>query len=109
MKTRRSPRNQERLYRAIGRDLSEAALRSRLFAGIYPCGIVYADRSNEEAGDYKRVAFLVFRTLELEVSDPRSPLLPMVRTDAAEIQARRGELFEVSGAGQTVRLGGYTP
>jgi hypothetical protein len=38
----------------------------RLFIGNYPCGIVYADRHNEEHGDYKRLAFLPYDGMELE-------------------------------------------
>lgn len=79
----------------------------RLFAGVYPTGIVYADRSREEHGDYKRLAFLSFRTLELEWSKGvPADLRRLIESDAAAIQARRGEDFEVSAAGQTVRLGG---
>ncbi len=74
--------------------------------GVYPTGIVYADRAREEHGDYARVAFLPFRTLVLEVDKPRSPLLPLVRKDAAKIAALRGERFETSASGQYVILGG---
>jgi hypothetical protein len=81
-------------------------LADRLFVGVYPAGFVYADRAREEHGDYKKVAFLPYSTLELEVRDPKSPLLALVRAHAAKIQARRGEQYVVSGAGQTVLLGG---
>lgn len=82
------------------------ALADRLFVGVYPEGIVYADRAREEHGDYARVAFLPFRTLELDVSAPKSPLIPLVRRDAAKIAARRGEQFHTSASGQYVILGG---
>ena len=69
-------------------------------------GISYADRdkSMEKHGDYRKIALLTLDTLELIVYEPDSPLLPMVREDAARIQARRGEEFPVS-ASQTVTLG----
>lgn len=84
-------------------------LKSRLFAGVFPAGISWADKAHEENGDYKRVAFLSYETLKLDVHNPRSPLLPMVREEAAKIQARRGEHFQVSTCGQTVLLGGPLP
>ncbi len=40
----------------------------RIFIGIYPAGIVYADRTVEVDGDYARLAFLPYSTLELEFS-----------------------------------------
>ena len=80
-------------------------LSDRWFSGIYPAGIVYADRAIEIDHDYKRVAFLPYATLELEIADPASPLLDRVKADAAAMQARRGEHFRISSCGQTVLLG----
>lgn len=77
-----------------------------LFVGVFPAGISYADRSREEHGDYMKVAFLPFDSLELVVYKPKSPLLALIRADAAKIAARRGESYQVSSSGQTVRLGG---
>ena len=81
------------------------SLRERLFAGVYPGGIVYADRTKEENGDYKRVAFLPYDTLKLRIDDHNSVLLPMVKEDAEHIIAKRGEQFSISACGQTVTLG----
>lgn len=80
--------------------------RDRLFIGLFPAGIVYCDTSREEAGDYKRIAFMSYAKLDLEIDDPKSDLLGLIREAAAKIQARRGESFVVSGCGQTVLLGG---
>ena len=77
-----------------------------LFVGVFPCGISYCDRSIETSGDYLRVAFLPYDTLELRVYAPQSSLLPQVIKDAATIQARRGEQYDTSDCGQTVLLGG---
>lgn len=68
---------------------------SRLFGGHFPCGIVYADRWIEEGGDYKRIAFLPYDTLKLEISDNNSPLLPRIREDAAKYQP--GQSLQVAG------------
>jgi hypothetical protein len=87
------------------RSTERAGLADRLFAGVYPGGISYADRAREEHGDYAKVAFLPFDTLELVIYKPKSPLLPLVREDAAKIIARRGEQFQVSASGQHVKLG----
>lgn len=93
-----------RLRRRFGR--ARRSLADRLFVGVYPAGISYADRSREEHGDYAKVAFLSFRTLELEVYKPKSPLLALIRKDATKIAARRGEKYQVSSSGQYVILGG---
>ena len=83
----------------------------RLFAGIYPSGVIYADRYEDVDGDYKRIAFLPFSTLQLEWAPGVHPpeLVEEVTADAAKIIARRGEDFEVSASGQTVKLGNPGP
>lgn len=81
-------------------DADRAALADLLFVGVYPAGIVYADKSVEKAGDYKRVAFLPYKTLVLEVDDRKSPLLKLAQSHAAGIAARRGELFVLSTSGE---------
>ena len=48
----------------------------------------YADRAIEEHGDYAKVAFLSYASLDLTVYCDHSPLLPLVREDAARMQAR---------------------
>jgi hypothetical protein len=82
------------------------ALPDALFIGVFPGGIVYCDRTQEEHGDYRKVAFLGYRSLELQVYQPESALLPRIRKDAAEMQAQRGRQFAISACGQTVTLGG---
>ena len=78
----------------------------RLFVGVMPTGIVYADRSREVDGDYARCAFLPFDTLALEIA-PKCPkdMLEAIKADAATIIARRGEKFSISASNQTVVLG----
>jgi hypothetical protein len=78
----------------------------RVFCGVYPCGLSYVDRAVERHGDYKRLAFLLYRSLILDVERDCPPeLAAWIKQDAAKVQARRGEPFEVSTCGQTVRLG----
>jgi hypothetical protein len=88
-------------------DIEIPAEDDRLFIGVFPCGISYADRKVEEHGDYKRLAFLSYSRLELEwfKGCPES-LRGQIIADAAKIQARRGEDFQISTVGQTIRLGG---
>lgn len=77
-----------------------------LFIGIYPCGVVYADRTRERDGDYIRLAFLCYSTLELEMEPDCPPNLEaMIRKNAATIQAMKGQQFRISTCGQTVLLG----
>lgn len=82
-------------------------LKARIFAGVFSTGISYADRLTEEHGDYKRLAFLPFSTLKLEIENDCSPeLRSIIAADAAGIQARRGQTFQISSSGnQSVRLG----
>lgn len=77
-----------------------------LFIGVYPGGIVYADRRKEEGGDYKRIAFLGFLTLDLSVSDPKNDQLPAICRHANALRAKKGEQYQISACGQTVLLGG---
>jgi len=78
----------------------------RVFCRIFPCGVSWADRAREEHGDYKRLAFLPYRELVLQV-EPDCPdtLRRWIEADAAEIIARRGERFPISTTGQYVILG----
>lgn len=81
-------------------------MSDRLFVGVFPAGISYADRGREEFGDYAMVAFLPYGTLEFEAYPRADPgLVERARTHAAGIQARRGQDFAISACGQTVRLG----
>lgn len=80
-------------------------MNRNLFIGVFPAGISYCDTSREEHGDYKKVAFLSFRSLSLEIYSPSSKLLDDIRSHAESIIAKRGESFTVSTCGQTVRLG----
>jgi hypothetical protein len=96
------------MRRSLHRRYGHARTTSeRLFVGVFPTGISYADRSREKHGDYARCAFLPFGSLQLEI-EPDCPrdLKALIVKDAKKIQARRGEHYVVSGAGQTVLLGG---
>ena len=79
----------------------------RVFCCVMPTGISWSDRKRLVDGDYKRLAFLSFNTLELKV-EPDCPmqLQPVIYAGAAGIQAQRGQPFQVSASGQTVILGG---
>ena len=79
-----------------------------MFIGVYPTGIRYADKQRERGGDYLPLAFLPYKTLELEwqprVSVPLD-LRYQIEQDAAGMRARRGEDYPISSSGQTVKLG----
>lgn len=85
---------------------STPSASDRLFMGVYPCGIVYSDRSREEAGDYVKLGFLPYDTLSLELR-PGVPedLRALIEADAAKMAARAGQHFQISSSGQTVMLG----
>lgn len=81
-----------------GPDYSGApTLKDRLFIGMFPAALVYADRGIEEHGDYRRLASLSYDTLELSINDPRSALIPLVIEHARRYQARRGERISIAG------------
>lgn len=84
-----------------------SSMPDRLFSGVYPSGIVYADRERERHGDYLRLAFLSFKTLKLEFEKVSMPaeLRAAIERDAHKIQMRRGKSYQVSSTGQTVKLG----
>lgn len=107
-----SAKTYERRWHQQSRDIKEAAahsperLASRVFIGKFPCGLSYADRENEESGDYKRLAFLPYDTLKLEVyGKPHRLLRAWIEADAATYQARIGERESVSACDQYVVLG----
>ena len=84
----------------------ESPVDQRLFIGVYPAGLVYADRLREVGGDYARLAFLPYDTLDLQVSaDCPAELRQAVIAHADRMRAKRGEAFQVSTCGQTVILG----
>ena len=78
----------------------------RLFIGVYPAVLVYADRFREAGGDYARLAFLPYDTLDLQVSDDCPAELRKAVSDHADrMRAKRGQAFQVSTCGQAVILG----
>lgn len=80
--------------------------QERLLITCQPGGIVYSDRGREEHGDYARLAFLSYKTLNLSVAHncPLS-LKKLILPNAAAVQCRKGEFFETSACGQGVILG----
>jgi hypothetical protein len=78
----------------------------QVFIGVYPCGLVYADRCHLLAGDYKRLAFLPYKELTLDLEKDCPPeLIPHIQAHAATIIAQRGQEFQISTSGQTIILG----
>lgn len=81
-------------------------LKDRIFVGVFPTGIAYADRQVERDGDYKPLGFLSFSTLNLTVRTDCPPVMAAwIKIDARAIQARRGEQYPVDCCSHTVRLG----
>lgn len=83
-----------------------APLPARVFCGVYPGGLVFADRNQEKGGDYKRLAFLCYATLKLEV-EPDAPraLRTAIENHCTAMNLQPGEHFRISTCGQTIVLG----
>lgn len=80
-------------------------LTERLFCGVFPGGLVWADRGREKAGDYAKVAFMPYDTLEAKFeADCPKGFIPLIQEEVKRMQARRGEAFPLS-ASQSVILG----
>lgn len=95
---------------AYGKQWVKDYINARLFIGLFPCGFSYADRHNEKAVDYKRLAFLPYSTLKLEVyKDCPDYLVPFITEHAAHIQSQKGQPQEISTSGQTTILGYALP
>ncbi len=78
----------------------------RIFCGVFPTGLVYADRDTIVQNDYKRLARLDFRTLKLELApDCPNHLAQQIQKDAARLQKMKGQEYQVSASGQTITLG----
>lgn len=85
---------------------ADEMMNRRVFCGVFPTGISWADRTREEFSDYKKLAFLPFSTLVLEFQPDCPPdILAWIAKSARYYQDRRGEQFRVSQCGQTVTLG----
>ncbi len=80
-------------------------LEERLFAGKYPCGIVFADRGREKGGDYARLAFMSYTTLKLEI-EPDCPrkMRSVVEAAAASMNLKAGQRYQIAG-NLTITLG----
>jgi hypothetical protein len=77
-----------------------------LFIGLFRAGVSYANRNVEENGDYKRLAFLPYDTLALEVQkDCPLELRHRIFEDPKTILARLASRFVSPPVGQTVMLG----
>lgn len=78
----------------------------RLFIGVYPTGIVYADKQIQQHNDYTKVAFLCYESLELQISTTCPPELHhRIKTHADTIIQKRGQRFLISECGQSIQLG----
>lgn len=76
----------------------------RLFIGNMPCGIVYADRKVEEHGDFRRLAFISYDTLELDMEDKvPADCKAFIEQQHEKYLACTGQVYQV--ANQTMILG----
>lgn len=80
--------------------------KDRVFVGTYPEGIVYADRLWNEHGEWVKLAFLSYNTLELEFRNRCSrEVQGFIKRNARVLQDKRGEEYQIDTSGHTVILG----
>ena len=84
-----------------------AEANDRLFIGVFPCGLAYADRKVQEGGEYKKLGFLSYGTLKLELKPDCPPAMArLILDNARRMQKQAGQLFNTSATGNPVLLGG---
>lgn len=102
----------------MAKKMSLEEVKARIHAYVRTTGISWCDIRRERDGDYVRVAFMPYRTLEVEWAG--GPIHDAVRAyidkQVADYQRRRGEYFPISACGrnadgtldlsQCVKLGG---
>lgn len=67
---------------------------------LFPTGIVYADKTRDDPAtrDYKRLAYLNYASLKLDLEpDLKGELLDYVIAEAAKIQEMKGQRFQIAG------------
>lgn len=84
----------------------DSVINEILFIGVFSTGISYADRTQEEYGDYKKIAFLRFDDLILELKNqcPQYLWSDLIK-HANNVISRKGEEYQISTSGQTITLG----
>jgi hypothetical protein len=95
--------NQPRTKAAMMRSLMD--LNDVVGQYLYPTGIVYADRTRDDPStkDYKRLAYLNYASLNLDLEpDLKGELLNYVLAEAAKIQEMKGQTFQIAGNASVV-------
>jgi len=78
----------------------------RIFCGCLTTGFIWADRWHERHGDYVRLAYMNYRTLELEIEKGCPAILvPDIKADAEALQAMKGQRYPLTATNE-VTLGG---
>lgn len=81
-----------------------ATPEQRIFVAVGATSLNYADRAVEENGDYRTLARLGYRLMDLRVHPQCPPhLYKWIMKDVERY--RRGELFQVSACNQTIMWG----
>jgi|LSQX01.3.fsa_nt_gb hypothetical protein len=77
-----------------------------LFIGVYPTGWSYSDKTNASSGDFKRLAFQYFDTLELKVYDDKDAnKIELIKLLADKNVKMAGEYYQITSSGQKIKLG----
>lgn len=95
--------------RAKRKEMRAGELKDRLGTYAFPAGYVYADRAVEVNGDYRRLGFLSFERLILEIDKDCPGYWRQTLVDAAEkVQLAAGERVSTSAWGRAEILLGAT-
>lgn len=89
--------------------IKQISWSDRLFCGLYPTGIVYADSGRAGAGDYKRLAYLNYATLKLDLEPDCLPEFKvLIEADAELLRESQGTNYQIAGNASVI-LGSALP
>lgn len=85
---------------------NDETTKINLFIGVFPCGIVCADKSRRVGGDYVRCACIDYETLTLEIEkDCSAKLREIIQKQAEKFKSKQGQKYPLSTSGQCTTLG----
>lgn len=77
-----------------------------LFIGVYTTGWSYSDKTDTSSGDFKRLAYQYYDTLELKIYDNSDDKkVALIKLLADKNVKMAGEYYQITSSGQKIKLG----